>query len=447
MRPEAKVGLFVIVSFIALFALSTRVSTVANFGKDGYRLIADVPSAVGLEVNSRVSVQGVKAGFLEKAEIQKGKVRLTLFIDHDFEINSDAIMLIVQESLLGGNSINIFLGSSEKMLVDGDRLVNVKKHASIDEAVDEIKEFAAKLNNLFDDDTQSDLRSALSSLKAMGENLAAAGEEFRIAGATINERLPKIVAQIDALSAEFNQTGSDINKRLPYILDRFAQIEDDVAELIAENKKPLNETIESVRTFFDKGSDTLASLDQMLNKVDKAEVQFDLGYNQLFNDELGESYASVAYLPNPTNYYMLGVTSASKINEVGSDGEVILPGKHDDNGKYFISAQLGKRYDDFLVRGGLIRSTGGGGIDYFADHDRLKLSLDVYDFNAINDIRGSNAHARFTARYLGWHFITFYAGYDNFLNRNADNFFAGAGVHFVDDDLKYLLISGMGAIK
>ncbi|MDR2638429.1 MAG: MlaD family protein [Helicobacteraceae bacterium] len=445
MRAESKVGLFVLIGVVALILLSTRVSSVANLGREGYRLIAEVSSAAGLELNSPVRVQGVEAGYLENIDLERGKVVLTLFIYEGRQISADSVMIIAQESMLGGNAINIVYGASDRLLQDGDRIEKYRRYASIDEAVDEVKNFMEGLNEAFDAETRNNLKEAIASLRTMGDKLGAAGEEFRIAGKTVNESLPKIMAQIDDLSAEFKQTGKDINAKLPEILEKFSKLEDNLLNLVGEsedNASSLDSTIASVKVFFDKGTDTLEGLDAMLGKIDKAELQIDLGHARMFNDGFGESELSVAYLPNPTNYYMLGVSAAPIIDRLNSSGKAILPKLHDDDGEYLVSAQLGKRYKNWLLRGGLIRDTGGVGVDYFSDDDRLKLSLEAYDFNAVNDIRGSSAHLRFTARYLPWKFIALYGGYDNFLNRDADNFFAGAGVHFVDDDLKYLLLSG-----
>ncbi|MDR3347421.1 MAG: MlaD family protein [Helicobacteraceae bacterium] len=446
MTPEGKVGLFVVAAAIALFVLSTRISTVANFGMDGYRLYAVIADATGLKINSEVSIYGVKAGFLESMKIEKNGVRITLFIDRSFEVSDDSVLFVVQESLLGSKSINILPGSGGA-LREGATINNVYKNASIEDAIDEIKRFAQKLNSVFDDTAQNQFKNIIANINELSERLLVVSEEFRVVGSTINERLPSIMAQIDDLTREFSQVGSSINDRLPEIMGKFSALEDELRDVIESNKEPLTDTIESMGAFFDKGSDTLESLGGALNKIEQAEMQFDIGYNQLFNDKLSAGYINAAYLPNPINYYMIGVEDTPIINELDNSGNAVVPKLHDDKGKYLISAQLGKRYGSFLVRGGLIRDTGGIGVDYFSKDDRLKLSMEIYDFNAINDIRGDNPHMRFTARYLPWKFITLYGGYDNFLNAKADNFFAGAGVHFVDDDLKYLVISGAGAIK
>ncbi|MDR2034916.1 MAG: MlaD family protein [Helicobacteraceae bacterium] len=445
MRPESKVGLFILISIAALIALSTRVSSVANLWRDGYRLYAEIPSASGLELNSVVRVQGVEAGFLEKLQVDRNKVVLTLFIYEGHKISEDSVMVVAQESLLGGSAINLLYGDSDRLLGDGDRIAKYKSYASIDEAIDEVRNFMRGLNEAFDDETRTNLKEAIEAIERMGNELADAGEQFRIAGITINSKLPQIMSQIDDLSAEFRQTGKDINAKLPEILEKFSKLEDNLLAFIGdsnESSSSLDETIASVKTFFEKGTDTLEGLDEMLGKASKAELQVDLNYLRMFNDRFGESVVSVAYLPNPTNYYMIGVTGAPIIDRYDSNGKAILPKLHSSEDDYLISAQLGKRYDNWLLRGGLIRDTGGVGLDYFSDDDRLKLSLEAYDFNAVNDIRGDKAHLRFTARYLPWKYIAVYGGYDNFLNPDADNFFAGAGVHFVDDDLKYLLLSG-----
>jgi phospholipid/cholesterol/gamma-HCH transport system substrate-binding protein len=96
----------------------------------------------------------------------------------------------------------------------------------------------------------------------------------------------------------------------------------------------------------------------------------------------------------------------------------------------------------------LIDSTGGLGVDYFMYNDKIRLRSEIYDFNAVNDIRGNNAHARIEARYKTLKHLNFYAGYDNFLNKDAANLYLGIGIGFKDDDLKQLLgSSGSSLLK
>jgi phospholipid/cholesterol/gamma-HCH transport system substrate-binding protein len=154
-------------------------------------------------------------------------------------------------------------------------------------------------------------------------------------------------------------------------------------------------------------------------------------------DSYAETRALVAYRPKPDKYYILGVTSTKDY----TNKEYINKDKHIKS-KTFITAELGKRYNNTILRGGIIDSTGGVGIDYFMFNDKLKLSAEAYDFNAVNDIRGNNAHARVEARYQMFNHINLYGGYDNFLNSQTANIFLGLGIAFSDNDLKTFISSG-----
>lgn len=438
MQTETKVGLFVVIGLIALFMLSTTVQTVANFGKKGYVIHAELPSAMGLEKNTQVRINGVEAGFIQSMHTKKGRVLLDLFIYDGNEIAADSEMIVAQESLLGGNLINIIYGKDENLLQDGDSIKNYKIRASIDEAVDEIRTFVANLNDTFNEETRTNLQDAIAEFKQVAL-------EFKQTGITINEKLPQIMTQIDELTAEFSQTGRDINAKLPEILEKFSKIEDGIQEIIDENKKPLNSALNSVDGFFSKGSKTLDSLDNLLGKAEKAELQVDIAYNAMLNDNFGMGRFGIAYLPNPTNYYMVDVESTPKLDRIDPNtGEPVGFNDHE-KGRFLVSVQAGKRYNDWLLRGGIIQNTGGVGVDWFSKDDRLKLSLEAFDFNAENDIRGNNPHLKATARWLPWKHIALYGGYDNFINSESRNAFVGAGVHFVDDDLKYIIMGVGGA--
>jgi phospholipid/cholesterol/gamma-HCH transport system substrate-binding protein len=100
-----------------------------------------------------------------------------------------------------------------------------------------------------------------------------------------------------------------------------------------------------------------------------------------------------------------------------------------------------------MVRGGIIESTGGVGIDYFAKNDKIKASFDAYDFSAQNDVRGDKAHLKASVRYRLLKHVDLVAGYDNFLNKKAANVFGGVGVTFVDDDLKYMVGGASSFLK
>jgi len=139
---------------------------------------------------------------------------------------------------------------------------------------------------------------------------------------------------------------------------------------------------------------------------------------------------------SPTKQYIVGVTSSKDYSKLSTVNQ------NHTKDKIYISAEYAKRFDNLLLRGGIIESTGGVGIDYYLNSDRFILSSEIYDFNAVNDIRGNNPHLNIAAKYIYLKHLEFLTGIDNILNTKARSFFLGMGIKFGDNDLKTLLSGG-----
>jgi phospholipid/cholesterol/gamma-HCH transport system substrate-binding protein len=144
---------------------------------------------------------------------------------------------------------------------------------------------------------------------------------------------------------------------------------------------------------------------------------------------------------------MLGLNSAPSFKSDDNFARGYAGNEKHESGEFQFSAQYGKRFDDLLFRMGIIESTGGFGVDYFGWNDTLKLSADVYDFNAVNDIRGTNPNLSVTARYQFFRHINAYLSANNFLNSSANSISLGIGISFVDNDLKNLLGAAASSAK
>jgi phospholipid/cholesterol/gamma-HCH transport system substrate-binding protein len=484
MRLEVKIGIFVFLGLLSLFILSMQINSFANFGKKGYEIYAYINDATGLRTDAKVKMKGVNVGFVEKKSLERDSVKLALFIYEGVKIPADSMIMLSQDSMLGEKYIKVITPTRVTAYIPKSGVIKkYKRVASFDEAVDsinaaaeEFKSFMVKLNGVMDENTSYNLKQTIANLKTSTDLLHNILDQNRedvrdsIKGAkemifTINDRLPKIMAQIDALTAEFNktgvninaklpkllkkvdsliaefkQTGVTINKKLPHLLNKFEKIEDNVTDILVSNKKPLNNALNSADSFFSSGSSTFDKLDDYFTSLAQAELDVDIGSVYMKDDGYVQTRAELAYRPKPSKYYILGITATNDYTDPAKFDK-----KHQDT-KTYISAELGKRYDNILFRGGLIESTGGLGVDYFMFNDDLKLRAEVFDFNAVNDIRGSEPHARVEARYRVLKHLNLYGGVDNFLNKDSLNLFFGIGVGFKDDDLKTLLGSSGGTL-
>jgi phospholipid/cholesterol/gamma-HCH transport system substrate-binding protein len=109
-----------------------------------------------------------------------------------------------------------------------------------------------------------------------------------------------------------------------------------------------------------------------------------------------------------------------------------------DRSKRLFSALLGLPFANQRGRlwAGLIESRAGAQVDYGLVEQRLWLSLEAFDFNRELD---RDPHLRASLRWDVTPNVYLRGGYDDFLVRDYESFFVGAGVRWTDRDLKYLL--------
>lgn len=457
MKLEAKIGLFVLMALGALLFLSTQVTSLGKWGQKGYPVQAYVKDASGIEKNTKVLMNGVAIGEVESITIEGKRVRLTLSINEGVKIPDDSSVLVAQESLLGSKVLNIVVGDSAQSVSAGGSLSQAKEFASFDQTSDSVnaaaKEFELLLHDFretLDEEHRSAIQEAIIAFRDLGVNLdgvivdnrddlRAAISNFKTMSAgfgntadTINKDLPAIMARINSLATRLDNISGSVETSLPDAVTKFNTIEDNVSAILVENRTPIKDTVSSMNSFFKNADQAVSKIDAMLSPLTASELQVAMHTDYMMRDGYGKVYLGANYLPNPDTYYMFDLISTDDYSKV------TLPVKHEKSGTLF-SLQYGKRFDDLLLRFGAIESTGGLGIDYFTNHDRLKFSAEAFDFNAVNDFRSESPHLKAQVRYQMLKHLELYGGWDNFLNSRSQNLFFGLGVRFIDNDLKSIL--------
>lgn len=456
MKLEAKIGLFVVMALAALLFLSTQVTSLGKWGKEGYSVFAYIEDASGIEKHTHVLMNGVTIGDVEEIVIEGKRVKLGLMIDQEFKIPDDSSVIVAQESLLGSKVINIVVGDSGTFLANGGTLAQSKRYASFDQTSDSVNAAAKELELLLKDfrstldeehrqaiqeliiafrnvgvnldgvivENRDDLHDAITNFKTMSAGFGQSAD-------TINKDLPAIMARINSLTARLDNISGSMEHKLPEAVDKFVKIEDNVSDILAENRSSLKTALESAGSFFKSGEEAFGKVDSMLSNLTTSELQVAMHTDYMMRDQYGKVYLGVTYLPNPETYYMFDLVSTD-------DYTNSVPVKHQ-KGETYYSLQYGKRFDNTLLRFGAIESTGGIGVDYFMNHDKLKFSAEAFDFNAVNDFRSQRAHLKAQVRYQMLKHLELYGGWDNFLNPQSQNIFLGLGMRFIDNDLKYTL--------
>ena len=486
MKLEAKIGLFITLSLLFLFGLLTQLSSFDNLFKKSYPIFAQVQDGSGLKKRAKVKLKGVDIGYVERVSLLNNEVQTKLMIDENIKIPDDSTIIISQDSLLGGKFLDIKPGKSRHNVQVNQLISKEEKVSSItdastaaDEAFQEISLLVRDIRTIFNTGGKEDIQQTLSNLQKFSELLASissednktihdiiananttlinanktiqefalmsqeiqsTSKEFKQVGKTVNQKLPQIMARIESLTQELNQVSKVLNQKLPTAMDKFVHLEDNLNSVVKENKQSLSDALTSVDGFFSNGTQTIQKVDKYLDSMIKSELQVEMRADEVGDDGgYAKTYLDLTLKPDPSRYYLLGITSAPNFKEDKSDPRGFVGNKNHQSGQFLLSAQYGKRFDDLLFRIGIIENQGGAGIDYFALNDTLKLSTNVSDFNAVNDVRGSNLNLTTTMRYQFFKHINVYLSGNNLLNPHANSLSVGVGVSFVDDDLKNLL--------
>jgi phospholipid/cholesterol/gamma-HCH transport system substrate-binding protein len=487
---EIKVGLFVLAGIIILTYMSVKVGKFDFGKKKGYEIFAYFDNASGLNIDVPVEIAGIEVGRVEDIGLERRKAKITMRIAPDTSIPSDSKAFIRTKGVLGDKFIQIIPGKPESPPIkDGERIVDTYTPTDIDQLINRIGEVALDVrkvsrslgNVLGGKEGEDKMRQILDNITTSTASLnrIIGDNEKRISALLINfSEFSKDIKDVSHANKEYiNRIVIDIKEtttQLKEAVEAFSMI----AKKIERGEGTLGRLIHDTTTIEDL-NETLASLKRVSEKIDAGKGTI----GKLINDEkmaedLGETvtgirdyfarmdafrfdidfhgeyltrnndtkyYLNLKIQPKADKYYLLGLVSDPAGVETVTDTTITeTPGGtrtvHQvkrERDKLKFNAQIAKRYYDLVLRGGIIESTGGIGLDYYLFGDRFKLSLEAFDFNI-----DRAAHLKGGVDFTFFKYLYLTAGFDDFLNDEGNSsFFIGAGLRFEDDDIKYLLTS------
>lgn len=111
-------------------------------------------------------------------------------------------------------------------------------------------------------------------------------------------------------------------------------------------------------------------------------------------------------------------------------------------GRLKFNLQMAKIFKDMAFRFGLFENSAGMGLDYDipfrSEKFRWITSLELYDFFGDDRINDQRPHVKWLNRVFWTNNFYMSFGADDFISRHNANAFAGCGLRFADDDIKYL---------
>ncbi len=462
---EAKVGLFVLVALIILGYMSFRVSE-QGFGlKKGYLVNVVFDNATGLERDASVQIAGVEVGRVEKISLANGKALVTMRILPAVKLEKDVEAKIKSYGILGDKYIDIVPGTEVgTYIAEGGDIIRTEKQADIDKLLSKLGYIAADVmavtaslkKVIGTDEGEANLKAIIENTRSITENLDKVVKQN-------DEKLNLMIANLGEASIEMRKAFSTLNS----IVAKIDSGEGTIGKLI-ENQDAfdnLNQTLASLRDITEKinegkgtigklinEEDTVDNLNASLKSLEKSmdgieryvskadQFKTFLGYRgeYLFDSSESKGYFDLTIRPNEDKFYILGVVADPKGRRTITDdtvGGITTRTETWERDELLFTAQIGKRFKNVALRGGIFESTGGAGVDYFAFNDKLQLTFEAFDFDS-----DRNAHLKAYAEYRLLKHIYLSAGWDDFIsNEGNDSPFVGFAIRFEDEDLKYLL--------
>ncbi|MCF8054974.1 MAG: MlaD family protein [Deltaproteobacteria bacterium] len=462
---EAKVGVFVLLAVIILGYLSLRVGEDVFTRQSGYLLKAKFDNVIGLVRGAPVRIAGLEIGFLETMELEDGKAVVTLRINPAVKIPRSSSITLKTQGVMGERYIEIKVrGDYADVVGEGEFLANVEPSVDLEAVfkkmgavVDDVGAITASLHKLLEDgDVAQNIRYLVNDMASLmkridtlvannEDNIGKTIEDLKVASAEMRQAfvsLNKIAAEIQEGNGTLGKIINDAE--MAGQLDSTISSLSEVALKLNESKGTIGRLIndEEMGSNMEKA---IIGLNKYMEKADALRTSINYRGEFLADSNSFKSYLDVKIQPQIDYFYLLGVVVNPKgtktIRDVYTNGTLNRIEEWDRSGLLF-NAMIGKRFYDIVLRGGIMESSGGVGIDYLAFDDDLKLSFEAFDFTMER-----KAHLKAYAEYRLFKSFYLMAGYDDWLNEPENrSVFGGFALRFDDDDLKSVL-GGVSLMK
>jgi phospholipid/cholesterol/gamma-HCH transport system substrate-binding protein len=187
-------------------------------------------------------------------------------------------------------------------------------------------------------------------------------------------------------------------------VDRALANVEEITEKVNSGKGTLGKLVNDEETVVELNK-AVSGVNQFLGNANKIQTNVDVRSEYLSDANLFKSYASIKIQPGLNRYYELGVvmdpkgvvettqtqTSNNPGGPTASDPTTTEKKTYKNRVKF--TGLYAMNFYDFTVKGGLIESSGGAGVDYYLMRRKLRFSFEAFD------VKDSTVRLRSSLRY------------------------------------------------
>ncbi|EKD41276.1 MAG: hypothetical protein ACD_73C00783G0004 [uncultured bacterium] len=434
-----KVGLFVLIVFLLLVYATVRISK-SGFSPGGnYSVYVLIESAAGLNKKTPVQIAGVQVGAVKDIRlIENNKAELELTIKKSVKLSANVEARIKSIGFLGDTYIELYQpGPMTQTLVEGSRIETVQNFG--------------------------DFNSVTQQVGAIADDVKAITQTMRTLMAGEDSSFARSLKNIEKITDSLGRLSTNNEQNIQVIITNLRALSENMNAIVARNAGNVNATLDNVQVITDKmrkGEGTLgrlinddATVDKLNESIDSlndllggpSKMKIDVGYHTEYLGSTQEfkHYVGLDIKPKPDKFLRLELVqdpspSPSRIekNTTITSGGVTSTVNEEiatiNSNKFRFTAELGKKFYDLTIRGGLIESSGGVGLDY----NKGPVGLQFSAFNFVTKF-GEHPHLKAMGTINLTPSLYALGGMDDFLNtQHGKDWFMGLGFNITDDDIK-----------
>lgn len=449
---EFKVGAMVVVIGGLIAFMSMQISDSPSMFSKTQKAWFLVPSAAGLIKNSAVKSAGIPVGVIDDIRLQDGQARIDISIKADVPLTSSAAVQMMSNGILGDKYIEIYPGSvGDPPLEKGSQILTVQDKGSLDGVIgkvgtiaDDLKSVSNALKEAVSDDgtRKHVLGRIMKNIEVLSGDLAQMTTANKDKIGDIVDQVQDVTATLDDLINDQSDTGfKQTWKKTMVRIDSTLKNVDEIASKINKGEGTVGKLINDPETV--EGLNTaIEGVNSLFDVAGHLQMGFDFHADYLGSVDATKSYIGLRIQPGLDRFYEIGIIDdpaglvdhSKTVTAVNGGPETSEKSTTTYYDKTKLTLLFGKNFWDWTIKGGLIESSGGVGLDYYTLAHKLRLSIEAFDLSKTN-LRASIKYDLKYGFYLN-------AGYNDILDKNdVRSAYLGVGLFLTNDDLRLLLAS------
>lgn len=235
MKTEIKIGIFGLCVLVILFFGIKFLKGSDIFQKENtyYAYYNDVS---GMLVSSNVLVNGLRVGYVKEIEATNERADnflVTFTCSSDIKIPQDSKITLFSADLLGSKALKLQLGTSSKIIEDGDTLSSDRElgmldnlGASVTPLMNNLDSILTSLNKILNTQTQNSLQNTIANLETTTSKLSSISCDLDNLMTSEKTKLAKIIENTESITANFKEN----NEKLSNIIANVDNIVDSAAK-------------------------------------------------------------------------------------------------------------------------------------------------------------------------------------------------------------------------